>query len=173
MSKGFDWCIARASDPAVSGLADRDWSKAMERDSWRFISREYSRIVDNEWNDVLDGGWFGFSVSGVIDGKERMFKVYVHHDPDADFTYFSSASELNDSTMMFEIEMERNLVNKVFTLTTADKSKVKNGIDFTEIYWTVGDFVFLSETDRKFAPLDKQWMKTRMTVLLPLRMDVK
>lgn len=170
MSKGFDWCIARASDPSASSFSDRDWSKAIERDSLPFLAEAYLRFVIDDWEVTKTG--YKYYVRGYIGGKEREFAVYFIHDPDADFTYFTSESELNDSTMFFEIEMERNLVDKIFTLQTADKSKIENGIDFKEIYWTVGYFVFLSETDEKFAPLDKPWMMTRMTALLPLRMDV-
>ena len=171
MSKGFDWCIARASDPAVSGLADRDWGKAVEVDSERFFDCVEKRFITDV--DVKrDGGVIHVvrDVFGIV-GKE--WAVHLRFDPDADFSYFTYEDSVNDGTFLFANELFDRNAFKVITVSTYEKALEDALRVGRDVYWTIGNFVYLTEYGDEFAPSDKPWMKTRMTVLLPLRMDVK
>ena len=159
MSKSFEWVKARASNPNVSGLADRDWNKAVEYDAFTIFKKSI----------------YGESENGVVyisvDGKQ--FCVHFLFDANAEYDYFTGATELNDGTFFFESAMCLNIADKVCTLQTVNKEKIAHGINFSNVYWTIGNFAVLSENGDKFASRDKPWMKTRLTAVLPLKMEVK
>lgn len=171
MSKGFEWCIERASDPALSGLSDRDWSKAVEVNSERFFDCIEEKFISDIGVRRDDGVLHVVRDAFGIDGKK--WTVHLRFDPDADFSYFTSECSVNDGTILFANELFDRNAFKVITMSTYDKvleTALRIGRD---VYWTIGNFVCLLETGERFAPTDKPWVKTRMTVLLPLRMDVR
>lgn len=171
MSKGFDWCVARAKDPSASGLTDRDWAKAYEFVSelvFSSVSKELTSASDIDFSIGED--FYTVSLTDVF-GNNRTIKIHTDFQPDGDFDYFTCDGCVCDGTLAFMHERIENIAAKVLTLGTADKRYV--GKDFTEVWWTVGNFVCLEECSYEFAPEDKPWMKDRITVLLPLRMEVK
>lgn len=142
MSKGFEWCKKRASDPSMSGYADKDWSKARE---------------------ICPTGLFSMFPSRG--------DVIVKHDPDAGFQYFTSASLVHDGTLKFFRDACVSCVSNVMTRRTyflgADKP-----LPGEVVKYTVGNFVVLDEYGDKFAPEGRPWMKSCTTVLLPVKYEV-
>ena len=103
-----------------------------------------------------------------VEINDKHYDVHFRFDNDADFDYYTIEQSVNDSTMAFAVELFKKIVAKVISLQTCYKP-YEHG-DFEEIYWTIGNFVYLGE---KCEPQRKPWLNYSMTVLLPLKMEVK
>jgi len=149
MSKSFDFVKQR--------YGEADWAQAVEVDAMDIFSK------------TIPAGLIDFK-KGVfrVEHDDRKYDVHVHFDPDADFDYYTTEASANDSTLVFAMELYKKIVAKVITLQTCYKP-YEHG-NFEEVYWTIGNFVYLGET---CEPQGKPWLTYRMTVLLPLKMEVK
>lgn len=155
MSKSFDFIKQRARQCC----GEIDWTQAVENEA-RYI---FNRVL----GDKIPGIDLEKSILRVeSDGKH--YDVHFHFDPDADFDYYTVEESVNDSTMAFAAELFKKIAAKVISLQTCYKP-YEHG-NFEEIYWTIGNFVYLGET---CEPQGKPWLTYRMTVLLPLKMEVK
>lgn len=165
-SKGLEWAIARASNTETSGLADRDWAQAVEVTSTDKIFMQVVADCEPQWTN---------NDSYLLHHPFGDFAVKIVYDPDADFSYFTCDGCTCDGTLYFTTEIMRKLAYKVVTVQTYDKrlsEQLMSGKG-KGIKWTVGNYVVLTEYGEKFAPEKKPWMNERVTVLLPLRMDVR
>lgn len=151
MSKSLDFVKQR--------YGNADWTQAIEydaRDRFNYALRETIPNIDFE-KTIL---------RAESDGKH--YDVHFHFDPDADFDYCTIEQSVNDSTLAFAVELFKKAVAKVISLQTCYKP-YEHG-NFEEVYWTIGNFIYLGET---CEPQGKPWLTYRMTVLLPLKMEVK
>lgn len=151
MSKSLDFVKQR--------YGNADWTQAIEcdaRDRFNYALRNTIPNIDFE-KSIL---------RAESDGKH--YDVHFHFDPDADFDYYTIEQSVNDSTLAFAVELFKKAVAKVISLQTCYKP-YEHG-DFEEVYWTIGNFIYLGET---CEPQGKPWLTYRMTVLLPLKMEVK
>ena len=168
MSKGFEWVKARASNPQLSqALAESDWSKANEVSKSTTINTFISvsrtlAIAHNPFNQYQ-----------LAHGSAE-YSIKLLHNEDADFQYLASSSCRHDGTFLFEKELIYRVAAKVLTLQTCylpyAEQLAKSGIH--TIHWTIGNFVLLDEYGDQYALDGKPWMKSRSTVLLPLKMEV-
>ena len=151
MSKSFDFVKQR--------YGDADWTQAVEVDARDIFNRALrDTIPDIDFEKAV--------LRAESDG--RSYDVHFHFYPDADFDYYTIEQSVNDSTMAFAAELFKKIVAKVISLQTCYKP-YEHG-NFEEVYWTIGNFVYLGET---CEPQGKPWLTYRMTVLLPLKMEVK
>lgn len=176
MSKSFDWTIEQANNPDISKLAGLDVSSAYELES-EVIFRDafctlHDYMIPESPVHILKGGSIdSYKISCV--GKNS-YNVRIKFDANADFDYFTFWRELNDGTFAFEQELLKRTAIKVIALNTAYQPKIEKGLSsFSDIFWTVGNFVVVPEYDRDFGTKQKPWMRERCTVLLPLKMDVR
>ena len=156
MSKSLDFCKNRASNPDISGYADRDWNNAVEQN-----------IAD--WLDLIVKGVRSYKFTGHLDdGTEVFYNINLEINPDADFDYFTSDSFICDGTLIFLAESVDKMLRKILMLGTYNKSlgEPPNGCT---VNWIIGNAVILSEYDGDWIPEDKQWMRERITVLIPLK----
>ena len=164
MSKGFELVVNRARCGDV--FYNRDWSKATEwtitEDMVLAVSDEIKLKWDNTRERFLMRNLFG------------EFKVSIVCNPDTKFDYYICDSCVCDGTLYFTTDIMRKIVFNVLTVQTYDKRLEEQLFkkDFDEIRWTIGNFAVLSEHGNEFAPEEKPWMKERVTVLLPLKMEI-
>jgi len=155
MSRSFDWCVKRASDPANSSFSDRDWSSAVEIPSESF----YNKMMNERYN---------YTITGHNDiGKEVIYKINVELNPETEFDYFTYEACLHDGTLLFIGELLEKCLKKVIFLNTYNKKygPPPNGC---QVNIKIGNFIALSEYNKEFAPDEKPWLVERTTVLLPL-----
>lgn len=157
MSKSLDFCQTVAGDISRSSYGDRDWESATEL-------FETEAIFDN----LILHGARHFNIEG-ISGREKV-NVKLLFNCDAEFDYFTSESIIHDGTFAHIIEAMRRCVQKVCYCQTHYKGREPVSRD--NIEYTVGNFVILNEYDGDFVPPDKQWMRERTTVLLPIKYRV-
>lgn len=156
MSKSLDFCKTRALNPETSHWSDRNWNEAQELD--------ISPFIDNILGDIRR-----YKICGKLDDEtEVQYSVMLTINPDGEFDYFTSDSFLSDGTLLFERESIDKLINKVLTLQTHN---IKLGMPTNgcEIHWTIGNFIILHEYDGDWVPEDRQWMRSRTSILLPLK----
>ena len=61
----------------------------------------------------------------------------------------------------------------MINLKTCNGNKtIPKDLNGYSIIYTVGDFVLAEELSDEFATKDKPWMKSRFTVMLPIRFNV-
>lgn len=102
------------------------------------------------------------------------FKYYpganVVYDPDADFEYFTSESSVHDGTLLFEVELIREVVARVAMGYTY---YIPKGIPKNKLKYTIGNIIVLNEYEESadWIPQNKPWMHQRTTVCLPLKTE--
>lgn len=152
MSKSFDFCVKMASDKTRSGYADMDWTAAQEQDS-RDIFRRY----------------IGAATKVILSDKDgRELVLNLEYNEDGDFDYFTSTQLVHDGTLLFVAECFEKLVRKILYAETYFKPKGSHSFGDT-VKYTIGNFVYLNEHGDDFG--GEKWMKTRTTVLLPLKYE--
>lgn len=169
MSKGFEWAKARASNPQLGqSLAESDCSKAIEVSKSMTINTFISvsrtlAIANNPFNQYQ-----------LANGSAK-YSINLLHNEDADFQYLASSCCRHDGSLQFKEELIYRVAAKVLELQTCylpyAEQLAKSGIH--TIHWTIGNFVLLDEYDDQYAPDGKPWMKSRSTVVLPLKMEVE
>lgn len=157
-SKSLTWCKQRAKNPMTSGYADRNWDDAVELSAEEMFDR------------IGCSGKRHFECGYTKDDGSRVgYSVDIEFDSNADFEYFTSASCVHDGTAVFDIELLANRISAVCSGATfnMDVGEPRNG---DKVHYIVGNFVVLTEHDGDWVPADRKWMRTRTTILLPLKM---
>lgn len=156
MSKSLTWCKQRAEN--FSGYIDRKWGNAEE------LSAE--ELFDRLGANGLRHFDCGYTAD---DGSSVRYSVDIEFDQNADFEYFTSASSVHDGTVAFVAELLNDRIIAVCCGSTFRKD-VGGPRGGDKIHYVVGNFVMLTEHDGDWVPTDKKWMRTRTTILLPLKM---
>lgn len=104
------------------------------------------------------------------------FVINIRHDENTDFEYFTMERCTCDGTLIFMLELVERVFMKVLRCKTINNEKVpsdfnNNPFDY-EICYTVGDFVICDEYG-DFGTKEKPWMKSRFTVMLPIKFDMR
>lgn len=158
MSKSLDWCKERASNGAISGYADRKWNEAVERPA------------ESLFDGLGANGLRHFDCCYTADNGEAVaYSVDIEFEPDADFEYFTSASCVHDGTAAFVVGLLQDRIMAVCGGATFNKD-IGEPRNRDKIHYVVGNFVELTEHDGDWVPADRKWMRTRTTILLPLKM---
>ena len=102
--------------------------------------------------------------------------IYITYDEDADFEYFTMVRCVCDGTLAFMTDLMKDCFNKVVNFQTCNITKIPS--DFQEdsfkyaVSYTVGNFVCCEEFG-DFGTEEKPWMKSRFTVMWPIKFDIK
>lgn len=170
MSKSFEWTLERANDPAISKLAGLDVSSAYELESEATFRHAFYMFRECVYPEFFKGSSID---SYWITNGEHDYSVRVSFDENADFDYFTFDREVGVGTSAFVQWLLEEIALKVIGLRTAHQPKIEKGLStFKDIFWTVGNFVVVPEYDKALATKEKPWLRERVTVLLPLKMDV-
>ena len=116
--------------------------------------------------------------TGITVGNSDHQIANIYYDPEADFNYFSMSRNTNDGTLMFDFEAMKDVLHKVLSCQTYNKSilsEVPNNEEFFNTHhfkYTVGDIVLCQEYGDEFGTEEKPWMKRRTTALLPIKFEV-
>lgn len=102
-------------------------------------------------------------------------EISVKYNPNAKFDYFSTESCCCDGTLLFMVELCEKVFEKILTGQSCYTPKMpkdagKKPYNY-DIAFEVGNFVFAEEYGEQFSTKDKRWMKSRFTVMLPIKCD--
>lgn len=107
------------------------------------------------------------------DGTIKNFHMTITHDVNANFGYFTMERCSSDGTYLHYYELIRNVLLKLLKLTTCDtRVEIPSDLSGHEIKYTVGNFVLAGEYGDEFATKEKPWMKSRFSVMLPIKFEV-
>lgn len=149
----------------------------MKNDNYKHMREiDFRAIADkvkfNEYVKVFDGLW---EVEFLVRGTGETVKLSVKYNSDAEFDYFSSKSCLCDGTFAFFINLCEEIFERILSGQSVYMPKTpeeaKKSPQNYDICFEVGNFVFAEEYGEQFAPEDKPWMKSRFTVMLPIKCD--
>ena len=107
---------------------------------------------------------------------DKWIPLNIVYSEDADFEYFTMERCVCDGTLAFMDELATVCFNKILGAQTVNAEKMPN--DFMddpfkyEMHYTIGDFVCCEEFG-DFGTEEKPWMKSRFTVMLPIKFDIK
>lgn len=164
MSKSLEFIKQRAGDKSCSTFYNRDFRTAEEMDVLQILKSmtgvdcggrgcRFELDVKNEYGDE------GHKVVNII------------VDPNGDFDYFTSETCLFDGTLLFYTNTVTKALSKIITGQTYNSNCTKPKLTDT-ISYTVGNVITICEHDNKFAPQDKPWLTSRLTVMIPLRCEI-
>lgn len=116
-------------------------------------------------------------LKNTMDNGKNFYTV-IRYDPDSEYEFFVRSRCICDGTYGFFIELAANCLDDVIHFQTFSKNKVPENIteewlaDKT-VVCTIGDFVFAEEFSDEFGTKEKPWLKSRFTVMLPIKFEVK
>lgn len=159
MSKSFEWAINRAKANADNEpYVGRDWSAAKELDIGEYL-------VDTEDDPFSRIHSITYDTKYALDAK-----VTVDIDPEYDgFEYTVVVTKVHDGTYPWVRQTIADAVERVIYARSykTELGEPKNG-DW--VHYVIGNLVVLHEKDGDWVPANKQWMNTRSTVILPVKM---
>lgn len=94
----------------------------------------------------------------------------TYYDSDADFNYFTTYQIAHDGTLIFEIEAIIKCINKVLEYKTYNNKIGEPQIGDTA-KWTFGNPIVFTEYGKQFATIEKHWLLSRTSVLLPIKYE--
>lgn len=153
MSKSYDFCKELCHDKERCGFWDRKWDDVSE---YSFID-----IFKNE-----------LPLHHILKSDNVKISVDVIYDPSADFQYFTSYVTQTDGTMFFELEAMQEILSRLAQCRTYF-SRMDAPHNGAHISYTVGNFVLVREYDTENSPSDKPWMSERLTVMLPIKYEIR
>lgn len=157
MSNSLNFVKKIGKDPSRSDWVDRNWDNATEIDSSTIFKKELLQLK---------------RVINYTDGSMDSCNIEVKIDRDTEFQYCASETCLSDGSLIYLQALIDNIYNRVVSGETFYKpfgmpEKPK------QISYTVGDFVVLTEYGEKFATAEKPWLTERLTVMLPIKVEIK
>ena len=108
----------------------------------------------------------------VVDREEYMTQI-IQYNPDADFQYFTMARCRCDGTMLFYLDLMLECIDNMLEFYTWYKEiEIPKELIGVTLKYTVGDFVLAEEFGDQFTTKEKPWMRSRFTVMLPIKCEV-
>lgn len=130
-----------------------------------------SKIQFNGLAEVSENLW---KTKLLFDNGETT-EISVKYNPNAQFDYFSTESCCCDGTLLFIVELCEKIFNKILTGQSCYTPKIPKDAGEKpynyDVAFEVGNFVFAEEYGEQFATENKRWMKSRFTVMLPIKCD--
>lgn len=140
-----------------------------------FIDAAQQCLTEEVYNAVKQNNCLKLVLS--INDNKADFSV--KYDPDAEFEYFTMISCVCDGTLIFLLENIAEIINKVLYMKTYNTTTLPfDYVEHCDKYkttYTVGNLVICSEFGEygvdDWVPEDKKWMRTRWTVMLPIKTE--
>lgn len=159
-------------------IADGDANVPLQNDAYFYETtfNDYANMFcSQELIEVIELS-NGFKLAIPSKNLKDYIPVYITYDENADFEYFTMERCVCDGTLVFMADLMKDCFNKVISYQTCNVKKLPS--DFQkepfkyEISYTVGNFVCCEEFG-DFGTEEKPWMKSRFTVMLPIKFDIK
>lgn len=165
--KSLEFVKKRIASGVCNGMENNKYEHMNEIDFLAIVSK----IQFNELVEVSENLW----KTKLLFDNGKTTEISVKYNPNAQFDYFSTESCRCDGTLLFAIEMCKKIFNKILVgqscyIPKKPKDIEKNPYNY-DVYFEVGNFVFAEEYGEQFTTKEKPWMKSRFTVMLPIKCD--
>ncbi|EOS48293.1 hypothetical protein C810_01383 [Lachnospiraceae bacterium A2] len=101
--------------------------------------------------------------------------ISVTRNTEAEFDYMTVERCRCDGTFVFFIDLCKKILEKILKGETCYSPKIpkdaKEKLYKYNIRFEVGNFIFAEEYGEDFTTKEKPWMKSRFTVMLPIKCD--
>lgn len=163
MGKSRDFVVSKISDGQITGYGlPEAWENAME-----INPIEYAKT----WMDERMSSGMTFTADAVFDGEIKKVISHIKYDPSAEFDYCTTKQIQHDGTLIFEVELLVELLNRVFQAQTYNKETAPEGFTLRrweyETDYVIGDVVIHHEYGDQNVP-DKPWIQSRTIAALPV-----
>lgn len=167
MGKSLEFVKQRIANGECNGMENNEYDTMFECNLLENIENTYGSFL-----------WKGDICNYVLDTLEGSTEITIKYDPDADFEYFTMERCINDGTLYFFEDLFFKVINKLYgfqgdrtyNIKKAPSDFLTNPFNY-DIKYTVGNFVCGTENSRDFSLEDKPWMRSRFTVMLPIKME--
>lgn len=165
--KSLEFIKKRIASGVCNGMENNKYEHMNEIDFPTIANKiQFTELVDvseNLWKTKL-----------LFENGETT-EISVKYNPSAQFDYFSTERCCCDGTMLFMVELCEKVFNKILTGQSCYIPKIPKDVGEKpynyDVSFEVGNFVFAEEYGEQFATEDKRWMKSRFTVMLPIKCD--
>jgi len=162
-------------------------SKSIDFVKKRIVSGNttYDISIADQLKEIYSLKYFEFYYPEMLDRINKKteisnsllkFKHRIQYDKDADFNYFTSQRALTDGTLLHLPILCKELCDRILSGYTYDSNVFKDRESYMDndksVAYTIGDFVVAIEDDDSFGTKEKPWLKTRITVMLPIKFEV-
>lgn len=158
MGKSLDFVKERITSELFKGIDVDSLSSMRERDFLDCCNFILTAPIPEEWRIETETG--------------NKLNVRLKYDPEAQFTYVTSASLICDGTF-FYVELYQDIVQNLFEAVTYDtrigRPSNSNG---ATIQYTVGNFVTASQFSDDFATDERPEFRERQIVMLPIKYEI-
>lgn len=163
MSKSLEFVKERI----VSGQCN-----GMENNKYKFMIEQNTPYIFKAFH-FFKGNDTSKTMKVAIKNSKTLFNIVIEYNPDADFEYFTMQRCNCDGCYIFFQDLMAECLNKMINLKTCNVNKtIPKDLTGYSIIYTVGDFVLAEEFGDEFATKEKPWMKSRFTVMLPIKFEV-
>ncbi len=171
MGKSLEFVKQRIASGECGNMKDNSYSSMNEVSFLKMINRLGCRR-----GTAVKGNSWEYDLIGIYeDGEKKERGIIIEYNPDAEFEYFTIQSCICDGTVYFYLELCERILEKIFLGITYCKPKLpenyENEIEKYVMKYTVGDFVFTREHGNEFSEEETPWMKSRFSVMLPIKCD--
>ncbi len=148
-----------------------------------FIRNRYK--TQSNLDFLPDAEWYQKPLNSLIEFKEDITKGHYyydkntdiclefHYDPDTEYNYFITKRCSCDGTLVFLIELAEQIITKLYSLHSGYQPIVEEFDAKQHIMkFTMGDFVIVDEFKKEGSFGDKPWLKSRFTVMLPIKHEL-
>ena len=162
--KSLDFVNQRIKSGLVSGISKDIKFDSMSEVNFLEFCRERNIIdKDKTYREIK---------CKVVDREEYMTQI-IQYNPDADFQYFTMARCRCDGTMLFYLDLMLECIDNMLEFHTWCKEvEIPKELIGVTLKYTVGDFVLAEEFGDQFTTTEKPWMRSRFTVMLPIKCEV-
>ena len=167
MGKSLNFVKQRIATGECNGMENNKYDTMFECN--------FLEIIENTYGSFL---WKGNTCNFVMDNLEGSTEITIKYDPDADFEYFTMERCINDGTLYFFEDLFFKVINKLYGVQDDRTYNIKKApSDFLPnpfnyyIKYTVGNFVCSTENFCDFSIGSEPWMRSRFTVMLPIKME--
>ena len=165
--KSLEFVKKRIASGVCNGMENNKYEHMNEID----FPTIASKIKFNECVEISENLW----KTKLLFENGETTEISVKHNSNAQFDYFSTESFCCDGTLLFMLELCEKVLNRILTGQSCYIPKIPKDAGEKpynyDISFEVGNFVFAEEYGEQFATEDKRWMKSRFTVMLPIKCD--
>lgn len=111
----------------------------------------------------------------TIKTNDEEIDIAIEYNVDETFEYFTNETVICDGTLIFFNELINKVLSKILQCGTYNKHNAPK--DFTnnpsnyKIKYIIGNLVLATEHGDEFSTEKKLWMKSRFTVMLPIKIE--
>lgn len=162
MNKSIEFIKQRIQSVECQGMENNKYKSMTE-----LSFREGCRLCGFDFDSVRS-----YKVKYDDEDKEY-FTLTIDYNENTDFGYFTMERCCCDGTFVFYQELIKRVLLKLLNFNTCDKGvDIPDNLYGHEVKYILGNFVLTHEYGNEFSTEEKPWIKSRLSVMLPIKFEV-